>query len=178
MILVTGGSGSGKSEFAENLAVQFGFPLYYIATMHVSDEESEERVRRHRRQREGKGFHTVECPVKLEELRTDQEGATVLLEDLSNLLANEMYLPAGRLKMGNSDVLTNRLREVILQPIFSLSEKTEHLVIVTNEVFSDGIEYDAETTRYIRLLATLNRELAKAADDVVEVVCGIPIWRK
>ena len=178
MILVTGGSGSGKSEFAEDIAVQFGFPLYYIATMHVADAESEDRVRRHRMQREGKGFQTVECPVKLEEMQFEKEGATVLLEDLSNLLANEMYLPEGRMKMETGGALSNRLKDVILNPIFKLAEEVGHLVIVSNEVFSDGIEYDAETMRYIRLLATLNRELAKAADGVVEVVCGIPLWRK
>ena len=62
MILVTGGSGSGKSAFAEDCVVSFGkTDRIYIATMYPFDEESRKRVQRHRKMRQGKGFETVEC---------------------------------------------------------------------------------------------------------------------
>ena len=62
MILVTGGSGSGKSAFAEDCIVAFGNARrIYIATMYPFDEESRKRVKRHQAMRQGKGFDTLEC---------------------------------------------------------------------------------------------------------------------
>ena len=52
------------------------------------------------------------------------------------------------------------------------------MVIVTNEVAMDGILYDPETMEYIRLMGLLNQRLAEMADQVVEVVYGIPVWLK
>ena len=67
MILVTGGSGSGKSAFAEDCVVSFGkTDRIYIATMYPFDEESRKRVQRHRKMRQGKGFETVECYTGLD----------------------------------------------------------------------------------------------------------------
>ena len=91
MILVTGGSGSGKSAFAEDCVVACGeMPRVYIATMYPFDEESRKRVKRHRDMRFGKGFDTVECYTGLSEVRVPK-GCTVLLECMSNLVANEIF---------------------------------------------------------------------------------------
>lgn len=72
MILISGGSGSGKSEYAEGRAVRLhkesGGALYYAATMMIYDEESRRRVERHRKMRESKGFATVEIPVHIASL--------------------------------------------------------------------------------------------------------------
>ena len=69
LILVSGGSGSGKSEFAEGLVVSSGLSeRMYLATMQVWDEESVRRVERHRQMRAGKGFATLECPTGLDRL--------------------------------------------------------------------------------------------------------------
>ena len=91
MILVTGGSGSGKSAFAEDQVVSFGeAERVYIATMFPFDEESKKRVQRHRNMRSGKGFETIECYTDLAQVRVSK-GSTVLLECMSNLVANEMF---------------------------------------------------------------------------------------
>ena len=66
----------------------------------------------------------------------------------------------------------------ILKGIHHVLSHTEHLVIVTNEIFSDGIEYDPETTRYQQYLGEMNCELAKLADVVVEVVYSIPLVKR
>lgn len=59
-----------------------------------------------------------------------------------------------------------------------LRGQTAHLIVVTNELFSDGGDYDRDTLRYLEVLAGLNRTLAARADRVVEVVCGIPVvWK-
>ena len=91
MVLVTGGSGSGKSAFAEDCVLSCGEnKRIYIATMYPFDEESKKRVARHRKMRAGKGFETVECFVGLKNLKVSH-GSTVLLECMSNLTANEIF---------------------------------------------------------------------------------------
>ena len=59
--LVTGGSGSGKSEYAESLVDSWNDPKIYIATMMPFDEETRKKIQRHREMRRDKGFITLEC---------------------------------------------------------------------------------------------------------------------
>ena len=94
LTLVIGGAASGKSAYAEHLAVQSGGPHYYLATMQVWDAECAARVAKHRAMRAQKQFATVECPQNLHLVRLPQQG-TALLEDLGNLAANELYRPDG-----------------------------------------------------------------------------------
>ena len=80
MIVVTGGSGSGKSAYAERQILQLGdMPRYYIATMENRDDESQKRVDRHRAMRADKRFETVECPYDLDGVRLKQTGAVLLV---------------------------------------------------------------------------------------------------
>ena len=88
-ILVTGGSGSGKSEFAENIAMKLGGKMLYVATMKPYDDECLKRIERHRKMRDGKGFRTVECYTDLSEITESAD--TILLECMSNLTANVMF---------------------------------------------------------------------------------------
>ena len=195
LYIVTGGSGSGKSEYAEQTAVQCrnrtGGTLWYLATMRSWDDEGRKRVERHRRMRAAKGFETIERYTGLEtlELREtfeelnpaglDAEQETdslkywesrrvaqkqvLLLECMSNLVLNEFYDQE------------NGAEERILQGIKHLQKQCGDLIIVTNEIFSDGVTYDPESERYIELLGRINRELGQMADSVTEVVYGIPL---
>lgn len=168
LILVSGGSASGKSKYAEDLVVQ-GPPgeRIYVATMQVWDAESRRRVERHRAMRAGKGFRTEERPVHLFEMPIPA-GAVALLEDLSNLTANEWFGPEG----------PEGAEERVLSGIRRLKAESACTVVVTNELFSDGIVYDRETADYLSALARLNRAVAAEADQVYEVVCGIPVcWK-
>ena len=95
LVVVTGGSGSGKSAFAEDRVLSFGEARrIYIATMQAFDEESHRRIRRHRRMRAGKGFETIERYTELDELILPKN-CVVLLECMSNLVANEMFREDG-----------------------------------------------------------------------------------
>ena len=174
LILVSGGSASGKSEFAEGLVTASGLETRaYLATMQVWDAESERRVERHRRMRAGKGFATVECPVNLAGAVLPA-GCAALLEDLSNLTANEFFGPQGR------EEAFGRVLSAEEPPPAGerAAEQATLLVVVTNELFSDGMDYDPETLAYLDVLARLNRAVARRADRVYEVVCGIPIaWK-
>lgn len=169
MTVVTGGSGSGKSAFAEDKILSYGQgKRFYIATMHPYDEESFKRVERHRKMREGKGFETVECYTGLEKLEFPED-AIVLLECMSNLTANEMFERDG--------AGTNTI-EAILAGVRKLRNQVRHLVIVTNEIFSEAASYEGDTVRYQEYLGVINQELGEMADEVVEVVYGIPVWHK
>ena len=176
--LITGGSGSGKSEYAEQKLMEYAShskrnkKRYYIATMMPFGKETEEKIARHRRLRAGKGFETIECYTDLKkaaEILQTKETGSVLLECMSNLVANEMYDPSGA---------GENAEESILAGIRKLQKVSDDLVVVTNEVFSDGCEYDAGTTDYIRRLGEINVRLSRAADAVVEVVYSIPVFLK
>ncbi len=172
VIFVIGGSGSGKSEFAENLAVELqrqdAGKLVYIATMEPLDEESKKRIRRHQDMRAGKGFETRERYTHLEGLEVRQD-EVLLLECLSNLTANEMFSE----KCQGRDA-----GEVIQAGLLHLAEQSRHLIVVGNNVFEDGLNYDGMTREYLRQMARLHQFLGKMADRVVEVVCGVPgEWR-
>lgn len=169
MILVTGGSGSGKSSFAEDCVLACGEgKRIYIATMYPFDEESKKRVQRHRKMRAGKGFETVECYVGLKNVQVSSE-STVLLECMSNLAANEIF---------REDGAGENAEQEILSGVESLKHQAENLVVVTNEIFSEAASYEEETENYQRVLGTINQRLAQMADSVVEVVYGIPVYYK
>lgn len=168
LILISGGSGSGKSAFSEDLIVGRALsPLVYIATMKLWDDECVSRAEKHRQMRAGKGFSTIECPDRLEALQLPIPCA-VLLEDLSNLAANEYF--------GEGDA--QDAEERIFSGLERLNNRCDMVVVVTNELFSDGISYDQETINYLNVLANLNRRTATLASEVYEVVAGIPIcWK-
>ena len=160
--LVIGGSGSGKSAYAEKLVKQIPDEnRVYIATMRVWDAESEMRVARHREQRKELGFETIECPVELDKIQLSKD-ATVLLEDIPNLVANELFDE-------NGDVSR------IIPALQKLARSCKNLVMVTGNVFADGGEYAPETQEYMRLLSEVNAAAAALADCGVEVVYTIPV---
>ena len=174
--LILGGSGSGKSAFAEDYIIKHnnGGKTYYLATMQSGDNpETRKRIERHRMMRNEKGFLTIEQSYDIQDSvdQMEQE-ASVLLEDLSNLLANEMFL-----KKRETDTERD-LEKEIEEGIVLLTKHIANLVIVSNNIFEDGIEYDEETKRYMKALGELNRRIAGHSDEVYEVVCGIPVSLK
>ena len=181
MEVVTGGSGSGKSAYAEQkiCGLQQGTGrLYYIATMYPYGSETERKIEKHRWMRAGKGFRTLEWYTGLSECIekefSGQEGAerlsesSILLECMSNLDANEMFAED---KIRLRDEVTAQ----ILDGIEALNSQLEHLLIVTNNVFEDGISYEETTAEYIEAMGQVNERLAAMADTVIEVVAGIPV---
>ena len=163
--LVIGGAASGKSEYAEAHALSLSGRRVYLATMRPSDGECLARIEKHRLQRAGKGFETVERCTNLSGVPIP-DGANVLLECLGNLLANELYGPDGG---GTGAVLFG---------INALLSRRGHLTVVTNEICSGGVDYDESTLSYMQELAQINRALAAKADRVVEVACGLPYFWK
>ena len=209
---ITGGAGSGKSEYAEQLAeclhTELGGSLYYVATMNPAprDSDAAARIAKHQTRRAGRGYTTIECPTDIAQLRAlltkgsnqpdiaagalhmsekplldqasqeedsshpdgasaDASRAVFLLEDLTNLYANEVYGTSGH-------------PHEIVAPLLELTQQAGALIIVANELYSDGITYAPETDRFLRDLAGLAAALSAAADQVTEVVYGIPVQLK
>ena len=165
--LVTGGSKCGKSSLAEKLLDRFDGKKIYIATMQPFGEEALEAISRHRKMREQKGFGTIEKYTDIQDISLDNCSA-VLLECVGNLCANEMFSEDGMCYPVDK----------IVSGIKRLSDSAAELVIVTNQVGSDGIDYAEGTAEYIRLLGEVNRRIAEFADNVIECVYGVPIVLK
>ena len=148
--------------------------LIYMAAMKPFGEESERRIRRHREQRSGLGFETVEAYTDIDRAVRFMENsdATVLLECLPNLLANELFDDGGN--MMDSRLISKKIRDSLNY----VSGHVKNLIVVTNEIGSDGIDYKAETGEYVKTIGELNDELAAAADCVIEVVYAVPLFLK
>lgn len=169
--LVIGGAASGKSEYAESLITgSEHLPRYYIATMEPLDLECRARIEKHRKMRAEKQFLTIECYTGLSALRLPERGS-VLLECLGNLVANEIYSPAGA---GTEQGALKAAAE----GVEALLAQCRDLVVVSSEVFSAGERYAPGTDVYLRTLAGVHRALAQRADRVCEVVCGLPQYYK
>lgn len=196
--IVYGGSASGKSSYAESFAMslQGEGRLLYIATMYPYkwntteiDPETMQRIERHRAMRADKGFDTVECYRHVKHIVAKRQDV-LLLECMSNLLANEMYLEQDsddgglaetmseveKTGVGMSETLSPVSKKIV-QALVNLSTRVQDVVIVTNDVFSDGgsLTYDESTREYVKNLAEINCALAREAATVTEVVCGIPV---
>ncbi len=199
LTVISGGSGSGKSAYAENYICDIVSKYdccnkYYIATMKVYDDEGQKKVDRHRSLREGKSFVTIEQPNDIEKIplklinkenidlnksycSTFEQNTicnnTALLECMSNLVANEMFATDenGQSKIIPPSAVCNK----IISGIETINKCLDDLVIVTNNVFEDGVLYDDTTMQYIEALGLVNQQIATMADHVIEVVVGIPV---
>jgi adenosylcobinamide kinase/adenosylcobinamide-phosphate guanylyltransferase len=162
-IFISGGCKNGKSYYAQNLAkAQRACPLYYIATMKSVDAEDDERIKRHRLDREGWGFTTVEQALDIEKITDRCDcGGSFLLDSLTALLANEMFL---------SDGTVNELgAEKTAKGLVQLTDNIKDIVMVSDYIYSDAFLYDTLTEKFRRALAEIDRRAAQICDVVLEI---------
>ncbi len=156
--LVIGGPDSGKSLRAEEIASSLKAErVYYIATMRVLDDAGRKRIERHRAQRAGRGFVTLEIETEVDRALTMMEEpakCACLLECVSNLVGNMLYDPNGRI----SKITDDALIEDVLSQIERLTKGVRDTVIVSSEYAPDDAD-DDETARYKRLLHAVNMRL-------------------
>ena len=149
--LIFGPNSSGKSLYAETLATTYHpCPLFYIATMIPHTEENFSRIEKHKLQRAGKGFTTIEESWNIDQLNIPSD-AVVLLEDASNLLANGIF---------NHQKNASECFEKII----ALANQCKKLIIVSITGLTCG-DYDDATNDYITQLNTLNEHLKTIATD-------------
>ena len=169
-VFITGGSGSGKSAFAESTAQKLGGRLVYVATMPVTSPEDAEKVKRHHRLRAGKGFITLERPATLADL--PDGGETMLIECLSTHAANLMF---GKDNAPADTTDTSFWIESIKKELEPILSRKGNTIFVSAEISSDGANYSPETEAYKSVLTSINRHLVQNCNAAFEVVCGIPV---
>ena len=178
-VFITGGSGSGKSAFAESLALKLGgkpahggasCPLVYVATMPIASPEDQAKVERHHALRAGKGFVTLERPGLLADLPGGTE--TMLIECISTHTANLMFGP-GDARRPTTD--TDYWIETLKKELNPILKRNGNTIFVSAEIASDGATYSPETEAYKSVLTAINRHLMQNSDAAFELVCGIPV---
>jgi adenosylcobinamide kinase/adenosylcobinamide-phosphate guanylyltransferase len=163
MLFVLGGARSGKSAFALREAESRGLPLVMIATAEALDEEMASRIQRHREER-GSNWTTVEAPIDLESaLSQVTPGSLVVIDCLTLWLSNLIH--AGKDCIQATHQLINAL-------------KRHEAILIANEV-GLGIVPDNALSRLFRDEAgRMNQKVASAADTVVFVAAGLPLYLK
>jgi len=175
IILVTGGSRSGKSSWALARAEEIPGPRLYLATCPVIDAEMDERIRKHREERQGKRWETIEETIDLAGvIRRHGDGRTILVDCLTLWINNLMF---EREKQGGAlteEDITEQCRDVAT----ACRNISGTVFFVTNEV-GMGIVPDNETARRFRDVAgRCNQQMAGTADRVMLLVSGIPLQIK
>lgn len=170
-VFISGGCKNGKSSIAEDACTKLaqGGPLYYIATMQAYDDEDRERIRRHIRQRDGKGFETIEQPKRILEIleKADAANSTFLLDSVTALVINELYTSAG------DDVTTDRTASKrVADELTELCGKVKNIVLVSDYIYMEKDNYSEYTLEFLEALSCVDRALAKACDTVCEVAFG------
>ena len=191
--LVVGGAKSGKSMFAQDLAKSLNESskiyleedlevdlhenteikkgkLYYVATMNPYDLEDLKRIENHLREREGYGFNTIEETINMSKVSESiQKNDTVLIDSVTSLVTNYMFQGKDFFKKVSDDILFG---------ILEIINVAGDVVIVSDYLFSDSIQYDCCTENFRKEIGIVNRKLAELADTVVECSYGNIIYHK
>ncbi len=175
LILVTGGARSGKSDYALQLAQSLPGPRCFIATCPVVDSEMDERIARHREDRAGAEWQTVEEQTDIAAVLLAHQDDPVCLIDCLTLWVNNILYHGEQSRNMLSDAELCRQSGLLIQAA-GIHHGT--VICVTNEV-GMGIVPDNPSARLYRdLVGRCNRMMAAAASEVYLVSCGIPLRLK
>lgn len=165
LILLVGGSKSGKSTLAEQIAVEaakyFDSSLHYLATLRPGkDKENLRRIELHRAQRAGKGFESWECPNRLKDLEGLQlNNSILLLECLGNFVANAMF-EEGFFEGKRPDPKAEyALADSLCEEILKASRQTDQFILVSNDISSDCVNFDEGSLAWRRLIGQCHMNL-------------------
>ena len=164
-LLITGGTRSGKSSFAEKRTLSYGTPVLYIATAQAFDEEMENRIQLHQ-QRRGDEWRTISEPLAIANILTslDRQGAC-LVDCLTLWLSNLIFAEEDISKA------TSSLIEAI-------AARRDPVILVTNEVGGGIVPENALARRFRDEAGRLNQIVAEAVDEVYTCISGIPLKLK
>ena len=164
-ILVTGGARSGKSVFAEKRTKQLGSSLIYIATSEVIDSEMRKRVEEHQARR-GSEWQTLHAPINLTEALIKTDGKGPCLVDCVTFWLNNLIFHDEDIDAATKELIT------------VLNERSDPVVLVTNEVGSGIIPENALARRFCDEAGRLNQTISQIADEVYMSISGIPLQIK
>ncbi|MDO8948173.1 MAG: bifunctional adenosylcobinamide kinase/adenosylcobinamide-phosphate guanylyltransferase [Desulfocapsaceae bacterium] len=175
LILVTGGARSGKSDYALQLAQSLPSPRCFIATCPVVDSEMDERITRHREEREGAEWQTVEEQTDIAAILRSHQDSPVCLIDCLTLWVNNLLYNADMSEKLFGDAEVRRQCDLLTEAA-SIHQGT--VICVTNEVGMGIVPDNAAARVYRDLVGRCNRMIAAAASEVYLVSCGIPLRLK
>ena len=171
--LVVGGAKSGKSMFAQNLAKALenkNGKLYYVATMNPYDLEDLKRIENHLKEREGYGFNTIEETLDMKKVaKVLSKEDTILIDSITSLVTNSMFKGKDFIKEVNKEIVDG---------VLEIIKSVNNVVLVSDYLFSDSIQYDCYTESFRKEIGIINRKLAEVADNVVECSYGNIIYHK
>lgn len=162
--MVTGGQRSGKSVFAERLALSMSARPVYLATARVYDEEMLHRVEKHK-QRRANQWRNIESPLNITE--NEFQDSDVVLLDCLTLWATNWFFELG-------EEVDDAFKEIKRQ-IEAAINTGATFIMVTNEVGLGGVSANAMQRRFADLQGYLNQFVAEKADEVYLTVSGIPV---
>ncbi|WP_457577415.1 bifunctional adenosylcobinamide kinase/adenosylcobinamide-phosphate guanylyltransferase [Desulfomarina sp.] len=174
LMLVTGGARSGKSSYALEVAEKRSDSRIFIATCPSIDREMSDRVRRHREERRGRGWRTIEEEIELAELFPERvQGAGVVLLDCVTLWVNNILFTYGEEKVDDFVI-----KELCLGWLRAMEKFPGTVICVTNEVGLGVVPENRLARKYRDLVGTCNQLIGQKADEVVLVSCGVPLTIK
>ncbi|WP_125153207.1 bifunctional adenosylcobinamide kinase/adenosylcobinamide-phosphate guanylyltransferase [Clostridium rectalis] len=173
IILVTGGARSGKSTFAENL-LKHSDDVLYIATSIITDEEMEDRVKKHRSRRNS-NWNTYEGYFDLDNVLEKYSNKYILLDCVTIMTTNLMFSLGNNLEevsMEEIDKIIVKIKREFDKLIKKARETNKTLVMVTNEV-GLGVVPAYKVGRIFRDVAGfVNQYIGNLSDEVYLICCG------
>jgi adenosylcobinamide kinase/adenosylcobinamide-phosphate guanylyltransferase len=175
LILITGGTRSGKSEYARISAEALPGPRAFIATCLAIDDEMRDRIRKHQRSRLKSSWETIEEPFDLVAALRDHARFNVYLVDCLTLwLNNVMYKAREHGKTLSEEQAAGMAKELLE----ACSSVPGSVILVTNEVGSGIVPENQDARLFRDLMGSCNQVIARYAEEVVLVACGLPLKLK
>ncbi len=175
-ILLTGGARSGKSRLAQELAVEAGGQVLFVATATAGDDDMRKRIEGHRQVRP-KDWKTLEATIHLgRQIAQNNVGFKTIIIDCITLLINNIFEQYGA--NAKAETVEKAVVEEIEELVDCMKKSRANFIIVTNEVGLGIVPGDPVSRLYRDLLGKANQALAARVDEVFLLVAGIPIKAK
>ena len=174
IILITGGQRSGKSDYAERLALSLSDAPIYMATSRIWDEEFRHRVEMHK-QRRGNQWTNIEEEKELS--KHNVEGRTVLI-DCVTLWATNFFFDLEKECRKSAKAAGEHVRrtlDALKQEFDKFTNQEATFIFVTNEIGSGGVSDNEVQRKFTDVEGWMNQYIASKADEVILMVCGIPM---
>lgn len=178
-VLIIGGARSGKSGFAQELALKRGEPVLFVATATAGDEEMAQRIDQHQRTRPA-AWSTLEAPTHIGDEIPGQIGeAKVVIVDCITLLLNNVFARYDHQgEQIDASAVEREVTAEIEGLIGCINRVDARFIMVTNELGTGLVPPSRVARLYRDLLGRANQRLAEVSEEVYLLVAGIPVRLK